>query len=69
MPPACLPGHFSEGSTLTWQGLLLDKEGGATDGAGEVVRAALLQPVPQAAQMVHVPAWQHLGRLQAMLST
>jgi len=40
--------------------LLLDKERGAANGTGEVVSAALLQPVSQAAQMVDVPTWQHL---------
>lgn len=48
---------------FTWQGLLLDKERGAADGAGEVVCAALLQPVAQAGQVVDVPARQHLGSL------
>ena len=40
--------------------MLLDKERGAADGTGEVVSAALLQPVTQAAQVVDVPTWQHL---------
>ncbi len=40
--------------------MLLDEERGAANGTGEVVSAALLQPVSQAAQVVHVPTRQHL---------
>lgn len=40
--------------------MLFDKERGAANGTGEVVSAALLQPVSQAAQVVDVPTRQHL---------
>ena len=62
-------GSSMRHAALAWLSCFLDKQGGSADWTGEIVCAALLQPVTQAAQMVDVATGQHLCSLYTIMQS